>query len=197
MKNKQIGLLYYLINCQSKYTISHSKMTTHSKLIIIGGGPGGLSAAVYAGLAGLKPVIFMGIETSSQLMTTTEVFNYAGYSAITGPQLIQNQTDQADKCGAQLMYEDVSKIDISSRPFKVTHGYESEVMTCDALIFATGSRAVRLDCKGEKEHWMKGVSACAVCDSMMAKNKTTIVVGGGDVACEEATYLAGIASKVY
>ncbi|KAH0576858.1 Thioredoxin reductase [Spironucleus salmonicida] len=170
---------------------------SHTSLVIVGGGPGGLAAAIYAGRAGLTPVIFLGIETSSQLMTTTEVENYPGFKTIQGPDLVQNQVDQAEHCGAQLFYEDVTKIDATARPFKITHGYENEIMTCDALIFATGSTAQRLDVIGEKQFWQKGVSACAVCDSMMAKNKDTVVVGGGDVACEEASYLSNIASKVY
>lgn len=100
-----------------------------------------------------------------------------------------------------MVYEDALEVNVKERPFKIKHGFAGteggHVITCDALIFATGSSALRLDCKGEKEFWQKGVSACAVCDGMMAKDKVAIVVGGGDVACEEATYLTGIATKVY
>lgn len=169
----------------------------HARVVIIGGGPGGLAAAIYAARAGLKPVCLLGIQTSSQLLTTTHVENYPGFKQIMGPKLIENMAEQAEHCGALMLYEDALEVNVKERPFKIKHGYEDHVITCDSLIFATGSQALRLDCKGEKEYWMKGVSACAICDGMMAKGKTAVVVGGGDVACEEATYLAGLAEKVY
>ncbi|CAL6112694.1 Thioredoxin_reductase [Hexamita inflata] len=168
----------------------------HVKVAIIGGGPGGLSAAIYAARAGLEPYAFLGIETSSQLLTTTHVENYPGFKSILGPDLIQNMLDQAEHCGTHLIYEDVTKLDLSSRPFKISHGYEGHTVLADTLIFGTGAKAMRLDVPGEKQFWQKGISACAVCDSMMAKGKVTVVVGGGDVACEEAIYLTQFAERV-
>lgn len=169
----------------------------HVRVGIIGGGPAGLTAGIYASRANLKTCVFVGIEHTSQMFTTTDVENFPSHTAIKGPALMEAIQNQAEHCGAELLYEDVHSIDVSSRPFKIVHGYENETTLADALIIATGATARRLDCKGEKEYWQKGVSACAVCDSAMANGKEVIVVGGGDVACEEATYLTKIAKKVY
>lgn len=170
---------------------------SHAKVAIIGGGPAGLTAAIYAARASLSPVVFMGMESASQMFTTTEVENFPSHEKIMGPELVTRMGEQAEKCGASLIYEDVGSVDLSSRPFKITHGYDGEVCTCDTLIIATGATARRLDVPGEKKYWQKGVSACAVCDSMMAKGNDVVVVGGGDVACEEAQHISKIAKKVY
>ncbi|TNJ28107.1 Thioredoxin reductase [Giardia muris] len=169
----------------------------HVRVAIIGGGPAGLSAAIYAARANLSPLVFVGMEHSSQLFTTTEVENFPSHKSILGPNLIQNMSEQAEHCGAELLYEDVKFVDLSKRPFRISHGYGDDVTEADSLIIATGSTARRLHPTGEEKYWQKGVSACAVCDSMMAKDQECIVVGGGDVACEEATYISKIAKKVY
>jgi len=169
----------------------------HAKIAIIGGGPAGLTAAIYAARASLSPVVFMGMEAASQMFTTTEVENFPSHEKIMGPELVTRMTEQAEKCGATLVYEDVGSVDLTARPFKITHGYDGEICSCDSLVIATGATARRLDVPGEKEYWQKGVSACAVCDSMMAKGHDVVVVGGGDVACEEAQHISKIAKKVY
>ena len=167
------------------------------RLAIVGGGPAGLTAAIYAARAGLAPQVFVGIETSSQLLTTTKVENYPGFSSILGPDLVQQMLDQAQGCGANIIYEDVNSIELRRRPFVIGHGYDGHLLQADSILFATGSQAVRLDVPGEKKFWQKGISACAVCDQDMAKGKVTFVIGGGDVACEEASHLSHVADKVY
>eukprot|EP00768_Dysnectes_brevis_P009240 gnl/Dysnectes_brevis/911_a1012_2348.p1 GENE.gnl/Dysnectes_brevis/911_a1012_2348~~gnl/Dysnectes_brevis/911_a1012_2348.p1 ORF type:complete len:314 (-),score=136.07 gnl/Dysnectes_brevis/911_a1012_2348:1112-2053(-) len=170
---------------------------TKTSVAIIGGGPAGLSAAIYAARAHLKPICIMGISSSSQLLTTTAVENFPGYTEIQGPKLVENMTSQAESCGATLLYSDVNKVDLTARPFRIEHGWDNEIIVADTLIIATGSHARRLDVPGEQEFWQKGVSACAVCDSFMAEGNVVAVVGGGDVAVEEATYLTKMAKKVY
>lgn len=169
----------------------------HVKVAIIGGGPAGLTAGIYAGRAALSPAVFCGIATASQMFSTTDVENFPSHLAILGPDLVNKMQEQAESCGSTLIFDDVKSVDLTKRPFTITYGYEDSKMLADSLIVATGAMARRLDPPGEKEYWQKGVSACAVCDSMMAKGRDCVVVGGGDVACEEATYLSKLSTKIY
>lgn len=173
------------------------------KLIIIGSGPAGFTAAIYAARANLAPILFEGFfsgPAGGQLMTTTEVENYPGFpEGITGPELMDKFRAQAIRFGTQVLTEDVTSVDFSKRPFTVQgkeHAY-----TCDAIIIATGATAKRLDIPGthDGEFWQKGVTACAVCDgaSPIFRNKPLFVVGGGDTAVEEAIFLTKYGSKVY
>ncbi len=173
------------------------------KLVIIGSGPAGYTAAIYAARANLEPVLFEGFMSGpvgGQLATTTEVENYPGFpEGITGPELMELFRKQAERFGTQLLQEDVASVDVSKRPFVIhgtTHHFEAE-----ALIISTGATAKRLDVPGTRdgEFWQKGVSACAVCDGAIPifRNKELFVVGGGDTAMEEALFLTKYGSRVY
>lgn len=173
------------------------------KLVIIGSGPAGYTAAIYAARANLQPVLFEGFfagPAGGQLMTTTEVENFPGFpKGITGPELMECFRQQAIRFGTVVLTEDVDVIDCSKRPFKVAgkkHSFEAE-----SVIIATGATAKRLDIPGagDEGFWQKGVTACAVCDGAMPifRNKPLYVIGGGDSAVEEATYLTKFGSKVY
>jgi thioredoxin reductase (NADPH) len=169
-------------------------MDTH-KLIIIGSGPSGLTAAIYAARAGLKPVVVAGLTFGGQLMLTTEVENFPGFpEGIMGPDLMQNFIKQAERFGSQIIYEDVVKVDFSSKPFKLStgdHEYQAE-----SVIITTGASTMWLGLPSEEKFRGKGVSSCATCDGFFFKGKEIIVVGGGDSAMEEANYLTKFASKV-
>jgi len=171
------------------------------KLIIIGSGPAGHTAAIYAGRARLNPLMFEGqlaggVAAGGQLTTTTEVENYPGYLEISGPALMDKMRSQSLRCGARVATETVEKIDLSKRPFKVWAGGQ-EYQT-NALIISTGATAKRMHLPGEKNLWQKGISACAVCDGALPffRDKVLAVIGGGDSAVEEAAYLTKFASKV-
>lgn len=167
----------------------------YHKLIIIGSGPAGLTAAVYAARAELQPMVVAGLTYGGQLMLTTEVENFPGFpKGIQGPELMQNMIEQAERFGAKMVYDDAVKVDLSSKPFKITVGKEDH--TCDCLIIATGASSMWLGVPGEEQFRGKGVSSCATCDGFFFKDKELIVVGGGDSAMEEATYLTKFASKV-
>jgi len=170
-------------------------------LIIIGSGPAGHTAAIYSARARLNPLMFegmfaAGVAAGGQLTTTTEVENYPGYTAVSGPVLMDKMRAQSLHCGTRIVTETVEKVDLSRRPFKVwAAGLEYQAQ---ALIVSTGATAKRMHLPGEEKLWQKGISACAVCDGALPffRNKTLAVIGGGDSAVEEATYLTKFASKV-
>lgn len=165
-------------------------------LIIIGAGPAGYTAAVYAARADLKPLVFEGAAYGGQLMTTTDVENFPGFSkGIMGPQLMEEMREQARRFGAELVQENVTAVDFSSRPFKVTAGNRTEEAM--SVIISTGASHRRLGIPSEEALWGNGVSACATCDAFFFKNKVVSVIGGGDSAMEEAMFISRFASKVY
>ena len=167
------------------------------RCLIIGSGPAGYTAAIYTGRANISPVLYEGLQAGGQLTTTTEVENFPGFpEGVTGPQLMENMRSQAMKFGADIRMGIVTKVDFNQRPFKIEIDEEKELMA-DTVIIATGASAKYLGLDDEKKYAGMGVSACATCDGFFYRNKTVAVVGGGDTACEEATYLAGLARKVY
>lgn len=170
-------------------------MAQHHKLIILGSGPAGYSAAVYAARANLQPVIITGMEQGGQLMTTTEVDNYPAFAdGVQGPDLMQHFLAHAERFGTQIVFDQINQVDLQNRPFTLK-GDMGEY-TCDALIVATGASAKYLGLPSEEKFAGKGVSACATCDGFFYKNQNVAVVGGGNTAVEEALYLANIASTV-
>lgn len=169
----------------------------HIRCLIIGSGPAGYTAAIYAGRANLNPVLYEGIQPGGQLTTTTEVENFPGYpEGIAGPDLMEDLRKQAERFGTDIRNAIAIKADFDVRPYKITFDNETTV-EADTIIIATGATAKYLGLEDEKKYAGMGVSACATCDGFFYRKKTVAVVGGGDTACEEATYLAGLASKVY
>ncbi len=167
------------------------------RCLIIGSGPAGYTAAIYTGRANISPVLYEGLQPGGQLTITTEVENFPGYpEGVTGSQLMDDMRNQALRFGADIRNGIVTKVDFTQHPLKVTVDDEQELLA-DTVIIATGASAKYLGLTDEKKYAGMGVSACATCDGFFYRNKTVAVVGGGDTACEEATYLAGLAKKVY
>jgi thioredoxin reductase (NADPH) len=167
------------------------------KVLIIGSGPAGYSAAIYASRAGLNPVLVTGGEPGGQLTTTNDVENYPGYpDGINGPQMMMDFQKQAARFGTDIRYGMITSVDFSGYPHKVIMDEKHEIVA-EAVIISTGASAKYLGLASEKEYYNKGVSACAVCDGFFYKGKNVALVGGGDTAAEEATYLANLCPKVY
>ena len=168
-----------------------------TKCLIIGSGPAGYTAAIYAGRANLRPVLYCGLQTGGQLTQTTEVENFPGYpQGVDGNQMMMDIREQAERFGADLRDGIITKVDFGQRPFIVTIEDGTEI-AADTVIIATGASAKYLGLDDEKKYNGQGVSACATCDGFFYRKKTVAVVGGGDTACEEASYLAGLCKKVY
>ncbi|MHA3055252.1 thioredoxin-disulfide reductase [Acinetobacter sp. ANC 4633] len=167
----------------------------HSRLIILGSGPAGYSAAVYAARANLKPTLIAGLQLGGQLTTTTEVDNWPGDpEGLTGPILMERMQAHAERFGTEIVYDHINEVNLNVRPF-VLKG-DMEEYTCDALILATGATAQYLGLESEQKFMGQGVSACATCDGFFYKNQHVMVVGGGNTAVEEALYLSNIAAHV-
>ena len=170
--------------------------TKHSKVLIIGSGPAGYTAAVYAARGMLKPVLVRGVEPGGQMTTTTDVENYPGFAdVIQGPWLMDQMKDQAKAVGTELIEDHISSVNLKTTPFEAI-GDNGQKYTADSLIISTGAQARWLNLKSEQEFRGFGVSACATCDGFFFKNKTVAVVGGGNAAIEEAIFLTKFASKV-
>lgn len=178
-------------------------MSNTENIIIIGSGPAGHTAGIYAARANLTPLMFEGflaggVAAGGQLTTTTEVENFPGFpEAVSGPELMQQMRDQSEKYGTQIETETVTSVDLKSNPKKIF--VKDKEYTAKAIIIATGATAKRLGVPGEESYWQKGISACAVCDGALPvfRNKPLAVIGGGDTACEEALFLSKFASRLY
>jgi thioredoxin reductase (NADPH) len=171
--------------------------TEHAHCLIIGSGPAGYTAAIYAARAGLNPILYQGIQPGGQLTITTEVENYPGYAnGIQGPEMMVDFEKQAARMGADIRFGIVTKVDFGTRPFKVEVD-EEKWLTADAVIISTGASAKWLGIESEQRLNGHGVSACAVCDGFFFRNKEVAIVGAGDTACEEALYLSKICSEVH
>jgi thioredoxin reductase (NADPH) len=170
--------------------------TIHAKVVIIGSGPAGYTAAIYAARAMLEPILIQGIQPGGQLTITTDVENYPGFAdVIQGPWLMEQMVKQAEHVGTQIVTDTVTKVELSSRPFRLTCD-SGDIYLAEALIIATGAQARWLDLPSEQKFKGYGVSACATCDGFFYRNKEVIVVGGGNTAVEEALFLTNFASKV-
>ena len=169
---------------------------THAKLVIIGSGPAGYTAAIYAARAMVEPLLISGFQPGGQLMITTDVENYPGFAeAIQGPWLMEQMRLQAEHVGTKILSEYITKVDLKTRPFRL-EADSGETYSCDALIIATGAQAKWLGLPSEAKFQGFGVSACATCDGFFFRGREVVVVGGGNTAVEEALYLANIAAKV-
>ncbi|OUL56928.1 thioredoxin-disulfide reductase [Pseudoalteromonas ulvae] len=170
--------------------------TKHCKLLILGSGPAGYTAAVYAARANLNPVLITGMQQGGQLTTTTEVENWPGDAhGLTGPALMDRMKEHAERFETEIVFDHIHTVDVKTRPFTLTG--DNGVYTCDALIIATGASATYLGLESEENFKGRGVSACATCDGFFYRNQKVAVVGGGNTAVEEALYLSNIASEVH
>ena len=175
----------------------NNKSTKHTKVLILGSGPAGYTAAIYAARAMLKPILIYGTQPGGQLSTTTDVENFPGFSkVIQGPWLMDEMKDQAEAVGTEMIQDHISKVDFSKKPFTAT-GDSGQIYTADSFIISTGAQARWLNLKSEQEFRGFGVSACATCDGFFFKEKEVAVVGGGNAAVEEAMFLTKFSSKVY
>ena len=175
----------------------NNKSTKHTKVLILGSGPAGYTAAIYAARAMLKPILVHGSQPGGQLTTTTDVENYPGYSkVIQGPWLMDEMKGQAEAVGTEMIQDHINKVDFSKKPFEAV-GDSGQVYTADSFIISTGAQARWLNLKSEQEFRGFGVSACATCDGFFFKDKEVAVVGGGNAAVEEAMFLTKFASKVH
>lgn len=169
---------------------------THAKVLILGSGPAGYTAAVYAARANLNPVLVTGLAQGGQLMTTTDVDNWpADADGVQGPDLMQRFQKHAERFNTEMLFDHIAKVDLSKRPFTLT-GDTGKIYTCDALIIATGASAKYLGLPSEQSFMGRGVSGCATCDGFFYRNQDVVVVGGGNTAVEEALYLSNICRKV-
>jgi thioredoxin reductase (NADPH) len=174
----------------------NNKSPKHTKVLILGSGPAGYTAAIYAARAMLKPILVYGSQPGGQLSTTTEVENYPGYSkVIQGPWLMDEMKGQAEAVGTEMIQDHISKVDFSKKPFTAT-GDSGQIYTADSFIISTGAQARWLNLKSEQEFKGFGVSSCATCDGFFFKEQVVAVVGGGNAAVEEAIFLTKFASKV-
>ena len=174
----------------------NNKSSKHTKVLILGSGPAGYTAAIYAARALLKPILVFGSEPGGQLTTTTDVENFPGFSkVIQGPWLMEEMKGQAKAVGTEMIQDHISKVDLSGRPF-TAHGDSGQIYTADSVIISTGAQARWLNLDSEKKFRGFGVSACATCDGFFFKDKEVAVVGGGNAAVEEAMFLTKFASKV-
>ena len=168
---------------------------THCKILILGSGPAGYTAAIYASRAGLAPIVIAGFQFGGQLMITTEVENYPGYpEGVTGPAMMEDLQKQAERFGTQIIFEDATHVDLEARPFSVE--VDGRRYTADALLVATGASAKWIGLESETRLQNRGVSACATCDGALYRDKPLAVVGGGDTALEEALFLTRFATQV-
>ena len=168
----------------------------HHRLIILGSGPAGYSAAVYAARANLEPTLITGIEQGGQLTTTTDVDNWPGdHAGVQGPELMDRMLKHAERFGTEVIFDHINHVDLSERPFKLQG--DTGKFSCDALIIATGASAMYLGLPSEEQFKGRGVSACATCDGFFYRNQKVAVIGGGNTAVEEALYLSNIAEKVF
>src|SRR6478752_5163303 len=168
----------------------------HAKVLILGSGPAGYTAAVYAARANLQPLLVTGLAQGGQLMTTTEVDNWpADVHGVQGPELMQRFLEHAERFNTEIVFDHINKVDFSKRPFTLTG--DSGTYTCDALIIATGASAQYLGLPSEEAFMGRGVSGCATCDGFFYRGEEVCVVGGGNTAVEEALYLSNIATKVH
>ncbi len=169
----------------------------HVKCLIIGSGPAGYTAAIYAARADLKPVMYQGMQPGGQLTITTEVENFPGYpKGITGPEMMEEFKEQAERFGTDVRFGVITKVDFSVRPF-IAHADDGNAISADTVIISTGASAKWLGLESEKKFMGQGVSGCATCDGFFYRGKDVAIVGGGDTAAEEATYLAKLCKKVY